>query len=148
MVSIPNSATSKERLSRLGSWELAFGSCLLRFPAASSGYDGADRLTSVTQGAASVELTYDAANRRSTLTLPNGIVVSYSYDADSQVTALSYTGSAGSLGNLTYTYDAAGRRAGVGGSWARTGLAPALAAATYDAANQLVTWTGRPSAMT
>jgi RHS repeat-associated protein len=113
-------------------------------PAVAYGYDAADRLTSVTQGAASVGLTYDAANRRTTLALPNGIVVSYGYDADSQVTALTYTGSGGPLGTLTYTYDAAGRRTSVGGSWARTGLPPALASATYDAANQIATWNGTP----
>jgi RHS repeat-associated protein len=45
-----------------------------------------------------------------------------------------------SVGNLTYTYDPAGNRATVGGSWARTGLPQAVLGATYDAGNRLATW--------
>lgn len=56
------------------------------------------------------------------------------------MTAIDYTNAAGSLGNLTYSYDAAGRRTGLGGSFASAGLPPALSAATYDAANQLTQW--------
>ena len=41
------------------------------------------------------------------------------------------------IGNLTYEYDAAGRRAKIGGSFARTGLPQPLSTATYNAANQL-----------
>jgi YD repeat-containing protein len=39
-------------------------------------------------------------------------------------------------------YDAAGNRTSVGGSWARTGLPPALTSATYDAANRITAWGG------
>ncbi|HWF86512.1 MAG TPA: hypothetical protein VG222_16750, partial [Vicinamibacterales bacterium] len=85
-------------------------------------------------------LTYDDANRRSTLTFPNGIVATYGYDDVNQLTSLTYSLSGTTLGDLTYTYDAAGQRTSVAGSWARTGMPAALTSATYDAANRLTAW--------
>jgi RHS repeat-associated protein len=41
-----------------------------------------------------------------------------------------------------YTYDAAGRRTSMGGSYARVNLPPALTSATYDAANKRTNWAG------
>ena len=108
-------------------------------PAVSHGYDDAHRLTSVTQGTQVVALTYDDADRRHTLTLPNGIVTTYTWDAASQLTGLTYTNGNALLGTLTYTYDTAGNRTSVGGTWARTGL-PQPITATYDAANRLMQW--------
>jgi RHS repeat-associated protein len=105
-------------------------------PAVTYAYDNADRLTQITQGTQVVSFTHDAANRRTSLTLPNGVVTEYAYDAASRLTGLTYRNGAGVLGTLTYGYDAAGNRMVVGGTWARTGLPPALAATTYDAANQ------------
>src|SRR5207245_1444397 len=96
-----------------------------------------------TQGTSVVCFTYDDANRRSTLTLPNGIVTSYGYDSAKQVTSLAFTLGQTTLGTLTYAYDAVGNRTSVGGTWARTGLPQALASATYDAANRLMTWAGQ-----
>jgi len=110
--------------------------------AVSYGYDAANRLTSVTQGTSVVTLTYDDADRRSTLTLPNGIVTTSAYDNANQLTGLTYSLGATTLGTLTYTYDLAGRRTQVGGTWARTGLPRAVASASYDAANRLVAWAG------
>jgi YD repeat-containing protein len=81
-------------------------------------------------------LTYDAANRRSTLTLPNGVRASYSYDAASRLIAQSYTGPQGLLGDLTYTYDPRGNRIATGGSWARTGIPESIPTSSYDAANE------------
>ena len=111
-------------------------------PQVSYGYDNADRLTSITQSSSTVGFTHDDADRRTVLTLPNGVTVEYGYDAASQVTGLTYKLGANTLGTLTYTYDQAGNRMSVGGSWARTGLPTALASATYDAANQIATWGG------
>jgi RHS repeat-associated protein len=105
-------------------------------------YDHAHRLTSITQGSSTVSLTYDDANRRSTVTYPNGIVGTYGYDAANQVTSITYALGQSTLGDLTYTYDAAGNRTSGGGSWARTGLPAALGSATYDAANRIATWGG------
>jgi RHS repeat-associated protein len=74
------------------------------------------------------------------LTLPNGVTVEYGYDAASQITGLTYKLGSTTLGDLTYSYDLAGNRTSVGGSWARTGLPTALASVSYDAANQIATW--------
>ena len=106
------------------------------------GYDNADRLTSITQGSQVVTIGYDDANRRTSLTLPNSIVVAYGYNSASQLTSLTYTLGQTTLGNLTYTYDAAGRRTEMGGTWARTNLPGTVTSATYNAGNQLTTWNG------
>lgn len=108
----------------------------------SYGYDTANRLTSITRGSAVTAITYDAAGRRSTLTYPNGIVQSSTYDVANQLTSLAYTLNSNSIGDLAYSYDLSGQRTSVGGSWARTGMPPALASATYNAANQLTAWGG------
>ena len=101
------------------------------------GYDNAHRLTSITQGTTTIGMTYDDADRRSTLTLANGIVATYGYDSASHLTSLAYTLNGSSVGDLTYTYDAAGQRTSVGGGFARTGLPQAMGSATVDTGNQL-----------
>ena len=68
--------------------------------------------------------------------------MNYSYDAASQLTGISYTQGGTTLGDLTYAYDAAGRRTVVGGSFARTGVPQAAAGASYNANNQLTSWKG------
>jgi RHS repeat-associated protein len=108
----------------------------------SYGYDDSHQLTSITQGTSVVGFTYDDAGRRATLTYPNGIVAAYGYDAANRLTSLTYTGPNGLLGDLAYTYDAAGNRTSIGGTWARTGLPQAVPSATYDAANRIMTWNG------
>jgi YD repeat-containing protein len=82
----------------------------------------------------------DGADRRTSLTLPNGVSVAYGYDAASQLTSITFSLGQTTLGNLTYGYDAAGNRAAMGGSWARTNLPAALGTATYDAASELTQW--------
>jgi YD repeat-containing protein len=87
------------------------------------GFDNANRLTSISQGSA-VGFSYDSANRRSCLTLPNGVVATYGYDSDSRITSLTYgtNGTCSSspppsnLGNLTYSYDANGHRTATAGT--------------------------------
>ncbi len=64
------------------------------------------------------------------MTWPNGIVATSGCDAANQLTSLLYTHGATTLGTLTYTYDAAGQRTSVSGSWARTTLPQALTGAT------------------
>ena len=99
-------------------------------------------LTQITQGTSSVGFTYDSANRRSVLTLPNGITATYTYDNNSRLTGLDYHLGPSSLGNLTYAYDSGGRRTQVSGFLARTNLQAALTSAVYDAANELTNWNG------
>lgn len=103
-------------------------------------FDNANRLTEITQGTTTVQFSYDNANRRTTLTLPNGIVASYSYDSASQLAGITYQGGSTTIGNLAYSYDLAGRRTSVGGSFARTGLPNAVTQTVYNANNQLTTW--------
>ena len=103
-------------------------------------YDDADRITAITKGGSAVTLTYDANNRRTGLRLPNGVQGTYSYDDASRLTGLAYKLNTADIGDLTYTYDAVGRRATVGGSFAKTALPQAVASASYDAANQLTQW--------
>jgi len=108
-------------------------------PAVNNSYDNANRLTQIGQGTSTVAFAYDAAGRTS-LTLANGVVMSYSYDAASQLTGLTYTLGATTLGNLSYAYDNAGRRTVMGGSFARTGLPLPVSTTVYNANNQLTTW--------
>jgi RHS repeat-associated protein len=99
-------------------------------------------LQTITQGTATTTLVYDNANRRSTLTLPNGLLLKYGYDNDSRVTSMSYQFGSNPLGSLTYAYDAVGRRTQLGGSFARTGLPTAVSSAQYDVSNELTQWNG------
>jgi RHS repeat-associated protein len=96
-------------------------------------YDNDNRLVQIAQGGSGVSFAYDSDSRRTSLTLPNGVTMSYGYDSASELTSIGY----GSLGNLTYSYDLAGRRTNVGGSSARTGMPNALTTASYNADNQL-----------
>jgi hypothetical protein len=92
------------------------------------------------QGGASVAVTYDDASRRETLTLPNGIVATYGFDAASELTSLSYNEGGSNVGTLTYTYDAAGRIVARGGTLFQSILPAAQATTVYNADNQLTTW--------
>ncbi len=106
-------------------------------------YDDADRLNQIKQGTSVlVTLVYDTADRRTKTTLPNGVSMEYEYDDAGQLTRISYKQGATLLGDLTYQYDAAGNRVGMGGSFTRTGLPQAVASGVYDAANRLVQWNG------
>jgi RHS repeat-associated protein len=105
-------------------------------------YDGASRITQINQAGSTVSFTYDNANRRSAMTLPNGVNVAYVYDQNSRPTAVTYQVGATSLGNLTYAYDAIGRRIETGGRLARVGPPPSIDSAVYDAANELTNLNG------
>lgn len=100
-------------------------------------FDLANQLKQITQGTASVSFAYDAGGRRSSLTLPNGVIVNYSYDPASELTGISYQLNGASLGNLSYTYDAIGRRTTAGGPLADIKLPSAFTGAAYGQANQL-----------
>jgi len=61
----------------------------------------------------------------------------YDYDATSQLAGITYKRGTTVLGDLTYTYDAAGRVSKIGGTFARTNLPATFASTTYNALNQL-----------
>ena len=56
------------------------------------------------------------------------------------MTSLTYKQGWTTIGDLTYTYDAAGNRIKTGGSFARSGLPPALTTTSYNANNQQTTF--------
>jgi RHS repeat-associated protein len=99
-------------------------------------YDDANRLIRIAQGSLTVTMDYDAAGRPTSVTFPNGAVTQYSYDGASRITGISYVKSGNLIDSLTYKYDAIGRRIGVGGTLAQTGLPETMPSATYNAANQ------------
>jgi RHS repeat-associated protein len=104
-------------------------------------YDVASRLRTITQAPQGpVTLDYDALGRRTLLTHPNGVSTEIQYDGASRLTALIYRNATGILGDLNYQYDQANNRTGVGGDFARTLLPSAVAGASYNAANQQVTF--------
>jgi RHS repeat-associated protein len=106
-------------------------------------YDNGDRLTQITQGTQTVTIAYDDIGRRTSLTLPNSLVTEYGYDLASHLTSLTYKHNGNVLGNLTYDYDAAGRRTKMAGSFARSVSPQPVTSATYNAANQQLTFDGR-----
>jgi hypothetical protein len=72
-------------------------------PQVTYSYDNANRLTQIAQGTSTVGFSFDNINRRSTLTLSNGVNMSYTYDNDSRVTGITYKFNAATLGNLAYS---------------------------------------------
>ncbi len=105
-------------------------------------YDDANRLQEISYGGKAVRFTYDDANRRTQVVLRNGVTMDYTYDAAGQLTGITYRDGASLLGDLTYSYDPAGRVIHVGGSLARVNLPSAMSGAVYNANNQLTTWNG------
>jgi YD repeat-containing protein len=103
-------------------------------------YDNANRLTTITQGTNTVTIGYDDADRRTSLTYPNGNKIEYANNAASEVTSLTYKSGTTTIGDLTYTYDAAGNRIKTGGTFARSNLPPALTTVSYNANNQQTTF--------
>src|SRR5208337_4523311 len=90
-------------------------------------FDNANRLTQISQsGTGTVMFGYDNADRRTLLTLPNSVTQAYVYDnggqGDSHVTSITDKHGTTNLGNLTYGYDADGRRNSVGGTLAAVAI--------------------------
>lgn len=115
-------------------------------------WDAANRVTQIQQAAGAINgnavqtisFTYDNANRRVQTTLVNGIVAAYTYDDANELTGITYTTSTGTLiGDLSYTYDGAGRRNSVGGSLANVLPGVAVSSASVDANNRLSNWGGQ-----
>ena len=88
-------------------------------------------------------LGYDNANRRTSLTYPNGTSTSYVYDVASRLTNINHLGPSGIIEALTYQYDAAGNRTSLTRNNAAASLLPAaVASATYDVVNEQTAFAG------
>lgn len=109
-------------------------------PAVNYTYDDANRLTQVSQGSNNVTIGYDDADRRTSLTLPSNLTVEYEYDAAYQLLSLTYKRSGNVIGNLTYEYDAEGKRTQMAGTLARTISPQSTSSATYNLLNQQLTF--------
>ncbi len=109
-------------------------------------WDSANRLTGISQQSCptnpTVGFTYDNADRRQTLTLPNGIVLTYTYDNDSHVTAMTWTLASNTVGNLQYQYDADGRVTQKTGTFAQGQLPSAVSNNQFNAANEMTSFNG------
>lgn len=114
---------------------------VLNQPTVNYAYDNGNRLNQIAQGSNTVTFTYDEANRRSSMTLPNGVEAVYNYDDASQLTGIIYSKGGTAIGDLTYAYDATGRRIQMGGSLAAAAL-PQNMTATYDANNRISQFNG------
>jgi RHS repeat-associated protein len=101
-------------------------------------YDVFDRLLSVAGPAGATQYAYDAVGNRTSLTYPNGKVVSYQYDALNRLSHV--TDWAGKV--TAYAYDAAGNLAGT------TFPNGASSSYGYDNANRLLQITNQAGAKT
>jgi YD repeat-containing protein len=103
-------------------------------------YDSANRLRQIARGTSVVGLGYDVGNRRTSVTYPNGIVATLTYDDGNQLQTLSYDRGSTHVGDLSYSYDGAGRRLTQSGSLARLLVPSTVNGAVYDAANRMQSW--------
>src|SRR5262249_35786908 len=104
-------------------------------------YDRNSRLTTLTlAGWGPATLEYFATGQLRRRTVPNGLSTGYDYDQLGRVTRVAYERIGVVLGDLTYEYDPAGRRASLGGSLARMRLPEAVLTSSYDDANQQLTF--------
>jgi RHS repeat-associated protein len=119
-------------------------------------YDNANRLTNIKQGTGAncvtgtvtlETITYYDNNLRHTITLPNGVVGTYTYDNANELTKIAYASSGGTaIGDVQYTYDAAGRISSRLGTLFKSVLPVATTAtAAYNEDNQLTSWNGTPA---
>jgi YD repeat-containing protein len=99
-------------------------------------------LAGITQGSVTVSFNYDSASRRTTLTLPNGIVVAYSYDNNSRISGMTWTLAGNPVGDLEYNYDANGHVIEKTGSFAQTNLPQPVSGNTFNADNEMTTFNG------
>jgi RHS repeat-associated protein len=106
-------------------------------------YDEAGQLAGVANQHAAAETTArDEAGRVTELQLPNGITAGYRFDQAGRLAGIGYRHGGDDLGELTYTYDRAGRRRAVSGDLAATALPEPFAGAVFDAGNRLVEFGG------
>ncbi|HWI72898.1 MAG TPA: RHS repeat-associated core domain-containing protein [Baekduia sp.] len=100
--------------------------------------DAHDLLTQVKQGGTQVDIVRDALGRRTSTSLPNGVVETDEYDPTGQLSSQAVSVLGSTAGTLSYAYDALGRRTASWGSLDGTRLPDVLPTGTYDDADRLV----------
>ncbi|MFJ3793384.1 RHS repeat-associated core domain-containing protein [Kitasatospora sp. NPDC090091] len=89
-------------------------------------------------GAEAVAVGHDDAGRITRTGAPgDGVHQDYAHDPAGRISSVTYRKGSTDLGNLTYTYNAAGLPIRIGGSFARTAIPGTTETSVYDAANQL-----------
>ncbi|WP_162125793.1 RHS repeat-associated core domain-containing protein [Pseudoxanthomonas wuyuanensis] len=108
-------------------------------------YDAAGRLTSIQQGTEVIHYVYDAINRVTQMTLPNGVSTGYAYNDANQLTGQAYLKADGtSLGDLGYGYDSSGRLIAQTGTFASSLLPSASSTpSTFDDNHRQIGWNGQ-----
>jgi len=106
-------------------------------------YDNGGRLKTETQGSQQATWNYDADGRVTTETMPGGITADYTYDADSELTEIDYWYGSTFVGNVTYGYDADGRRIAEGGTLVHSLLPAAQSGNQYNTDNELTSFGGK-----
>jgi RHS repeat-associated protein len=71
-------------------------------------YDESNRLTKITTDQGEYTFGYDSSNRRTSRTLPNGIVTNYSYDANGRITGIETKKGNATIDSIAYVYDDTG----------------------------------------
>lgn len=94
-------------------------------------------MTAISQGGTTITFGYDVGDRRTSAVLPGGENATYTWDAASQLSGITYTNGSTTLGTLTYGYDLAGQIVLRGGSLFQSVLPASVTSASYDLANRL-----------
>jgi RHS repeat-associated protein len=102
------------------------------------GYDDAGRLTNVAQGAVAAAFSYDVNGARTGATLPNGVTLADTLDADGRLVSRRYSASIFDTKTINYAYDADSRRVASWGELDPMKLPDAVPSSTYDDANRLL----------
>ncbi len=82
-------------------------------------------------------MAYDADSRPTSVTLPDGITRTSTYDAASDITALTFTHASTQVGAEDFGYTTDGQVSSESGSLASASLPAAVTANTYNADNEL-----------
>ena len=96
------------------------------------------RLVQISRGPITVSAEFDLVGRPRRVRLPLDVTIEYGYDAASRPTEIRFTQAGDALGDLSYAYDACGRRTGMGGSLARVVIPDPAPVMAYDSTHRLV----------
>jgi len=105
-----------------------------------STYDALNRLSTLTESGRQTSYTYDNGGNILTKTLPNGDVITSTYDEAGRCRTLLATGASGSIYNYTYVYDLAGNLKSDTETYGNTSL-NRVVTMDYDSIDRLLTET-------